>query len=98
MKRAVLILLLIASTAHAGRWRDFCERHLVGPNPYEHETADTARVAGLYQVEAARAYFTRRPSSDLRVLGNELRSRRPLTDEIESMLETYNQWEYIPGR
>lgn len=72
--------------------RAFCERHLVAEDPYQYETSSTGWVLERYREEALDAFWKKKKSTHLGILGDELRKREP-TEEILYWLENYSQFE-----
>lgn len=79
MKYVLILAISITSvTAQAGWWKNFCERHLVGDDPYQFEHLTVEQLVA--------AYFTFGPS---KVLGDEIQKRLAgeLTYEERQMLK-----------
>lgn len=75
---AAILIALLVSTANAGWWSDFCEKHLVADDPYQYEQVSinylTTEIAAL---ELKVTWQTATPSETKRyyILLAELKSR-----------------------
>lgn len=96
MRKIILIIFLIVIfvpvKSNAGRFRDWCERHLVAPDPYDYEVYTDDALWDNYIDEAMTAIAKRRQSSDLRVMGNELRKRG--VGRGDPFFEQFQKYEY----
>lgn len=81
--RWVIVLALLAPHAHASKWGDWCERHLIAHDPEPYYTATDEALERAYRREGARAYWERKESYLLRVIGREMRRRNLDTGDYD---------------
>ena len=69
MNLAFIAILLVASGAQAGYWRDFCRRHLVAPDPYQYEQTREETIRRRIQFLENRKTWKKATESELEELG-----------------------------
>jgi hypothetical protein len=82
--RLILILVLFSSSvAHAGWWKDFCEKYIVAPDPIFKTAAEGKELdpqvaeylIARYRYFGAKAYYGDKGAGrELRLIGEELRA------------------------
>lgn len=73
-----LILSAMMSTAHAGWWSDFCERHLIADDPYQYQEAPREWIVNqidILEIKQRWGTITKRELSTLSILQRELAGR-----------------------
>lgn len=71
------IYVLFSSTAHAGWWGDWCERHLIADDPYQFEqVSDEWIVDEIERLEMREGQLDARETRYLGLLRAELEARQ----------------------
>jgi len=86
-------MLVMLSPAHAGRWADWCERHLISEDPYQYESVPVDKLVDMYRKEAVKCFWSRQQSRHLSILGWTIRSYYPITPAIQDLFDSYSQFE-----
>lgn len=98
----LLFSLFVASSAHAGWFKDFCEKHIVSEHPFQTEIKrlPTQELVELYRQLAGQKYWRKETSDEFEMTLAEMlaRWRYPGNSDLEKIaiyqaLKDYPTWQ-----